>query len=166
MQRATSGRNAAAACAVAAVVSLGAVGLPPACKGNEPDRVSVRIFRQGQEQVLSPEREEVGALVRLCEEQIASANDVLRLAVGDGTIRDLRLAQTVVEIIFPEPKSITVELLGSPVEVQRLLVPLSGELAGDVTTIFYGSGSGYRSGPLRNRTGTAGLVALTDKLAN
>lgn len=126
---------------------------------DSPGVVLVTLHRQGQALM----RLEPGAhhdLVRACEAQLTGADGILRLAVQDSLIATLRDTELTLEIHYPAPRRFTLDMGGRTLELSRLLIPLSGEYAGPVTTLFYGTEDHWSAGPLRNSRGTEALQAL------
>jgi hypothetical protein len=103
------------------------------------------------------------ALLEACEKRVAAANSVLRLAVTPELLRRLRENEQALEVDFGKPR---VFQLGAPLErelrARRLLIPLTGELAGGMTTILWDDGGGYRAGPLRAEMPTDDLASLVE----
>ena len=147
------------------VISVGALGVSGACSANPPAEDSVRVFRSGRELPLPSERAEVRRLVERCVERLATADNVLRLAVSAETIAGLKRNETALEVVFAEPRTVTLELNGADLRVGRLLVPLTGEFAQGSTVIFYGPDQAYGSGPLRNDQGSEDLLETVLELA-
>ena len=117
----------------------------------------------GRRLELPPERLAHSALVELCEAQVRGADGVLRLAVSNDTIAVLQRDAMTVELVYAEPRTFALAVGGGSIVANRLLVPLSGELAGSITTIFHGNPE-YRAGPLRNQRGSAGIASAVDAL--
>ena len=118
----------------------------------------------GHRTALPAERVVASGLLALCEAQLTGADGVLRLGVSTQSIDVLRRDVPVLEITYPAPKHFRVALGGREVSASRLLIPLAGDLAGSVTTIFYGNPD-YQSGPLRNTKGTAEIAGLVQSMA-
>lgn len=129
-----------------------------------PGGVTVSVYRGGQRYTPSVNNDSVRALVKRCEEQVESSDGVLRLAVEEHLIKELMANETVVEIVFDEVRTYRVASRNRSVDLNRMLIPITGDLAGEVTTIFYGKGSGYSSGPLRNAAGSAPVSELVESL--
>ena len=127
--------------------------------GVAADTVQAIVYADGQRTVLSGEALRSSGLVEACESQLISADNVLRLAVFPAMIDAQRRAGLAVEVVYPAPRTFTLAAGGRSVQASRLLVPLTGELAGEVTTIFVGSPE-YQAGPFRNRQGTVALAIL------
>lgn len=124
----------------------------------------VTIHMAGKERRFADEAGAASELVARCTEQFESADGILRMAVSEHTIQELTSNETVVELWFAEPRAFVIGFNNRSVVAQRVLVPLTGELAGDVTTLFYGSGRSWAAGPLRNRRGTAAIAELAEAL--
>jgi len=94
---------------------------------------------------------------------VAAASSVLRLAVTPELLRRLRENEQALEVDFGKPR---VFRLAAPLErelrARRLLIPLTGELAGAMTTILWDDGGGYRAGPLRAEKPTDDLADLVE----
>lgn len=93
---------------------------------------------------------------------LEGAEAVLRLAVSEATMARLRQSEVVLEIHFEETQSFVIAgLRGRSEAGRRLLVPLTGELAHEMATIFVGDRE-YRSGPYRNPRGIGALRRLVE----
>jgi len=147
---------------VSILVASGVVVL--AMSVQKKNTVGVEIYHAGQKYTLPFDQDAVQDLVRHCEEQLRSADSILRMAVSDHTVRGLKEKETVIEISFRKPKTFSVGFSNQKIEVRRFLIPITGELAGAVTTIFHGSGSKYASGPLRNSRGTSPISTIVERL--
>jgi hypothetical protein len=140
------GNRAVAALFLAAIASTDAGEMP-----------TVILYDHGEALVLDAEPSV--SLIERCERDVAAADDVLRLAVSDATTRELKQQELVLEVVYPAVR--TISSRGRALEISRLLVPLSGNLAGELTTIFYGT-AGYRHGPLRRRLSSEELRSLAE----
>lgn len=111
-------------------------------------RVRVTLYRSGRAEAL--ERPEVArAVVEECEAEILRADGVLRLAVGEALIADLRRGETTIEVEYASTRTFRLPgLADREVLVERLMIPLTGDLARGVTTILVGRPQ-YLSGPFR-----------------
>ncbi len=127
-------------------------------------RVKVIIHDRGKSLELGPDAPEAAELISRCEDQLRTADGMLRLAVTSRRIEEIRRSVKAVEILYSKPAAFTLSHSGRKVEVQRLMIPLTGELAGEVTTIFHGK-EAYGAGPLRNRRGTAEIQQVVERLA-
>lgn len=127
-------------------------------------QVELRVFDHGKRLAVAGDSPAARELVSRCEEQLRMADTVLRLAVSPSLLQNLREQELVVEILYAEPRTLARDHPGhTTLRVGRLLIPLTGDLSGEITTIFQGE-SRYLSGPYRNRQGTAELKELVDKL--
>ncbi len=150
---------------VAALVAAvaGAAVMPLSCSsraGQEVSLVKIAVHHQGRRLPVPSDSATAVELGSLCLRQFETADSVLRLAVGKATIGDLRRHETAVELWFEPARDLTVGSTGRTLTVHSILIPVSGELAGEVTTLFYATGSAYASGPLRNSAGTSQLGEL------
>jgi hypothetical protein len=118
---------------------------------------------EGRHVELPADRVAASGLVALCEAQARSAGSVLRLAVSADTIAAQRREALALEILYPAPRQFVMAAGNRSLTVSRLLIPLSGELSGSMSTIFWGNPN-YESGPLRNALGTAELARLVQTL--
>jgi hypothetical protein len=107
--------------------------------------------------------QKAGELIASAEAQLRSADAIIRLAVTPELIRNLQTNGTALEIRYGKPKFFVLSI-GRTIEAQRLLIPLSGELSGEITTIFYGGPSSYVAGPYRNKKGTAEITKLVSEI--
>ena len=128
-----------------------------------PD-AAVVLFERGVRQPLAPGDPAARELVALCETQLQTASEILRLAVGPSLLRDLRDREWVVEITYSTTRTWPSPFPNRPpLRIRRLLIPLSGDLAGSMTTIFLGDAE-YVAGPYRNHRGTRELEILAARL--
>jgi hypothetical protein len=123
------------------------------------DGATVTVFHDGSKTILSSETADV--LRKQCEAQLMSADSILRLAVSKPFIERLRKQGLAVEIEYDVSKVFVIN--NKTIEIKHLLIPLSGDLAGSITTIFYGMNE-YESGPDRNRRGSDELLSLVREL--
>ena len=126
--------------------------------------MKVIIHRHGKSLELTASSPGVEDLVALCEEQLQAADGMLRLATTPALIQQIREEEVAVEIVYSRPATFTVSFNRQTLHPLRLLIPLTGDLAGAVTTIFHGK-TQYEAGPYRNRKGTAEIVALVARLS-
>lgn len=145
--------SAAAVLAAAAVLCLACIE----AKGEEP--TVIRIHPSGREIPAGDAGPAAEKLVRRIVARFESADDVLRLAVGEELIRDVR-RQRAVELLFAPPRALTLKYNGRQLAVRALLVPLEGELAGGRTLLFYATGDSYASGPMSHPAATDDLEEL------
>jgi hypothetical protein len=124
---------------------------------------AVSVYVRGQQRDLAPDAVEVRELVTRCEQQLRDADDLLKLAVTPQTIRRIQATEVALEIRYRTPPTLQVAANGLTLRPLRLLIPLTGELAGSVTTIFHGRNA-YDAGPYRNRAGTGQLASLVREL--
>lgn len=110
---------------------------------------AILVYQSGARREIDASSSHGRALLEAIDQAIARANNVLQLAVTPAFVADLREHETCVEIAFATAHTWKPAALPHyEVQARRLLVPLSGDLAGSVTTIFYDPGSGYAPGPL------------------
>lgn len=145
--------------------SLLAASLPwwPAARLAAAD-VQATAYLDGRRTPLPAERVQASGLVALCEAQLTGADGVLRLGVSSQSIDALRRDVPVLEIVYPAAKRFRVAVGGREISASRLLIPLGGDLAGSITTLFYGNPD-YQSGPLRNTQGTGKIAGLVKSMA-
>src|SRR5262245_46289008 len=124
---------------------------------------SVTLYDRGRQVDLSPALPAVQELVAHCEKQLETADDILRLAVTPSLIQEVRAKELAVEIRYAEPKAFVIAFNKQTLRPLRLMVPLTGEYAGEVTTIFHGT-TQYGAGPYRNSSGTAAIRAIAETL--
>ena len=144
--------------------SLLAASLPwwPTARSVAAD-VQAAAYLDGRRTTLPADRVLASGLVALCEAQLTGADGVLRLGVSSQSIDTLRREVPVLEIIYPAAKHFRLALAGREISASRLLIPLGGDLAGSITTLFYGNPD-YQSGPLRNTKGTAEIAGLVKSM--
>ncbi|HYB98732.1 MAG TPA: hypothetical protein VEC57_06305 [Candidatus Limnocylindrales bacterium] len=131
------------------------------CRATAAGQLQVVVYEGGQRRALPVQDASTAALLQAVEDSVHAADAVLRLAVTPQLVETLRNDHGCVEVTYPEPRRFTLPLLqGREVLAQRLLVPLTGELAGTMTTILLDPGSGYRAGPLRASRPTQPLARL------
>jgi len=103
-------------------------------------------------------------ILNLVTDLISSSDDLLRLAVNDATIDQIKENETSFEIIFEEYNVFTSDKLGTE-KIKKILFPLSGDFIGNekdpVITIFLGDES-YFSGPYRNYNGLEKLFKIKE----
>ena len=145
--------------------SLLAASLPwwPAARLAAAD-VQAVSYLDGRRTPLPAAQVQASGLVALCEAQLTGADGVLRLGVSSQSIDALRRDGPVLEITYPAPQQFRLVVGGREISASRLLIPLAGDLAGGVTTIFFGNPD-YQSGPLRNAKGTAEIAGLVKSMA-
>lgn len=134
----------------------------PAARGL-PAQVQASAYVDGHRIELPVDRLAASGLLALCEAQVDGADSVLRLGVSAQSIQALRRDAWVLEIVYPAPRRFASAAGGRGIEASRLLIPLSGELSGSVTTVFYGNPE-YQAGPLRNRQGSDEIARLVKSL--
>jgi hypothetical protein len=88
------------------------------------------------------------ALIEAAESTVAEADAVLRLAAGEAALLTIRQGLAL-EVRYSSPRTIEVPKRQRTDEFDRLLIPLTGELAVDISTVFFGKGR-FESGPLRS----------------
>jgi hypothetical protein len=128
------------------------------------DSPMITIYQRGKAVTVSPEHKQYAQLLAECERRLQYANNILRLAVDKHTIRQLQKTEVSVEIQYPMAKHFSIAFNQREITVQRLLIPLSGDLAGEISTIFYADDEGYRSGPYRSDMGSEPIAELVKTL--
>lgn len=125
-----------------------------------PPEASVIVYDRGRRQPVARDARGVAELVAACEDRLREADGSLRLAVSRQLIDKIQATETALEIVYPEQRTFELTRLGGrTVRARRLLIPLTGELAGEVTTLFVGDAR-YENGPLRIRQDTEELRRL------
>ena len=144
--------------------SLLAASLPwwPTARSAAAD-VQAAAYLDGRRTTLPADRVLASGLVALCEAQLTGADGVLRLGVSSQSIEALRREVPVLEITYPAAKHFRLAPGGREISASRLLIPLGGDLAGSITTLFFGNPD-YQSGPLRNTKGTAEIAGLVKSM--
>jgi len=121
------------------------------------------LFDHGRRTAVAAVDPTARELVARCEDQLLTADNILRLAVTPALIQNIQDKELAVEIRYREPKDFLIPFNQQTLHPLRLLIPLTGELAGGVTTIFHGTAQ-YGAGPYRNRRGTENLLKLVNRL--
>ena len=121
-------------------------------------KTKVFIYSQGREIPLSQEGHYAKSISDECESILLGADSVLRLAIDPEYIRKIKRQGYAVEVVYDNQHEVQIANLRRQISLSRILIPLEGELAGEVATVFFGDG-GYKSGPFRNSVGTASLAA-------
>ncbi|HEX9871659.1 MAG TPA: hypothetical protein VGC99_24270 [Candidatus Tectomicrobia bacterium] len=129
----------------------------------QPDKVSVTIYDRGKQLNLAADVAAVQELVSRCEAQMRTADTMLKLAVTPQLIANLRRQEVTIEIRYSQPQTFIISFNGQTVEPMRILIPLTGEFAQGVTTIFYGRDQ-YAHGPYRNSQGQHEISTVVAKL--
>jgi len=124
---------------------------------------SVTLYDHGRQIQLTANQQVTEKIVALCAEQLSNANGVLRLAVTPQLIDDLKQRERTLEIVYDEPQSFVIAFNNNKFEASRLLIPLSGDYAANITTIFVGDAQ-YKHGPYRNSQGVANIIALVEQM--
>jgi hypothetical protein len=123
---------------------------------------SVTIYDRGEITRLPADRDESQLLITLAEDRLRSANNVLRLAVTPGLIAGIQRSELAVEIGYAQPQ--TFAIFGKKeIKPKQLLLPLTGDFAEGVTTIFVGYPQ-YAAGPYRARGAPDRLRELVNRL--
>ena len=136
-----------------------------ACATMQTETSHVDLYIKGKKTSLSLSKPEVQQIVQSCEEQLQQADDILRLAVSSEAIEDIKQGETALEILYGSPKTFVIGFNKNTVEVDRLLIPLTGDFAaaGQMTTIFLGKGK-YMAGPYRNKQGTSAIQLILEQM--
>jgi hypothetical protein len=95
---------------------------------------------------------------------LQTADNVLRLATTPELIQGLRAREVALEIVYRRPQSFVIGFNKQTIQVDRLLIPLTGEFAGGGPTTMFHGGSTYAAGPYRNSQGIAGIVEIARAL--
>lgn len=128
-----------------------------------PLEAVVVVHDHGRQTRLALDSPRVRELAGQIEDQLRTADSVLRLAVTPQRIQNILDKEVAVEILYGSTATFTVSALEREVSTKRLLIPLTGDLSGEVTTIFYGVDR-YEAGPYRNRRGSEPLRLLVAAL--
>lgn len=124
---------------------------------------AIVVHDHGRQTRLTLDSPKARELAGRCEEQLRTADSVLRLAVTPQRIQEILDKEVAVEVLYGSTATFTVSFGMREIKIRRLLIPLTGELAGEVTTIFYGN-KRYEAGPYRNRRGSEEIRALVTGL--
>lgn len=131
----------------------------PAARVAAPDAITVH--RDGSPRPVAKGSPEAAAIWKAVLERLEGAETPLRLAVSEDLVRSLRTAETSIEFAWDAPVSVTPARLGGrTLEFRRLILPLTGELAGDLSTLVLGDADTWRSGPFRAALPTAPLLEI------
>jgi hypothetical protein len=128
----------------------------------EKSQVTVVLHQGGRATTIAKNGPAVDAVVQEVEAQLRSADGVLRLGVTPELIEQLEKDEIVVEIQYRDPPSLIVGFNKNTVRPRRLLVPLTGDYAEGMTTIFHATKE-FDAGPYRNSKGVAALKQLIEK---
>jgi len=134
-----------------------------ACATMQTETSHVDLYINGKKTSLSLSKPEVQQIVQTCEEQLQQADGILRLAVSSEAIEEIKQSAAALEILYGSPKTFVIGFNKNTVEVDRLLIPLTGDFAAQVTTIFLGKGK-YMAGPYRNKTGTSAIQSILEQM--
>jgi hypothetical protein len=122
---------------------------------------TITVHRDGKARTVAKGSPEATAIWKSALERLEAAEAPLRLAVSDDLIRSLRTGETSVEFAWDAAVSVKPSRLGGrTLEFRRLIVPLSGELSGDRTTLILGDAEVWRNGPYRASLPTAPLLEI------
>lgn len=144
-------------CFVAAILSLVDTGTGEVA---QPGPFSVIIYDRGKPIVFSPDTGGIRELVAHCEERLRTADGILRLAVTPHRISEMQQKEVAIEIHYSQPQTFVIPFNGQTLQPTRLLIPLTGDLAQGVSTIFHGSEAQYVAGPYRNSKGNKEIGTL------
>ena len=86
-------------------------------------------------------------ITRIIENQFQNSDDMYELLVTNDLIEELKNNEFCLEIIYAEKKKLVVGSIKS-VEINRLLIPLSGRFVSDNQITFFCGYPQYSSGPL------------------
>jgi hypothetical protein len=134
-----------------------------ACASMQNEGISITVYIKGKKTAISLDKPEAQKIIEICEAQLQQADGILRLAVASHLIDSIKNNDAALEIIYKNPKAFFINLNKKNVETDRLFVPLEGDFAGGMTTIFHGKGS-YAAGPYRNKDGTGEISSLLEKM--
>ena len=130
-----------------------------------PTKNSLRVlyYKAGEKTEITMDSLLYARVRRFVDTLFLDASETLKLLVDDERIEELKMHETVLEIVFDKTDSLRSERLGI-FPSRKVLVPFSGDFVGDVEspiiTIFAGDTDGYSSGPLRNPKGYPTLMEL------
>ena len=138
-----------------------------ACRAGGSAGVRVVLHDSGSARDMSAAGDAaVAAVVETAERAVGAGETVLRLAVSEQMLDDIRSRQRSVEIDYGEVRTFRpAAMQGRELPIRRMLIPLSGQLAGQITTIFMDPGGGYEAGPLRAAVSTGELETAVSKAA-
>ena len=159
----TATRTATSAVLAAAVIATAAV-LLIVFAGVEKESMEIRSHPSAQEISVGAANPAAEELVRRIVTRLEAADDVLRLAVDEELIRELRRGRSV-ELFFEPPRELTLQYNGRQLAVRALLLPLEGKMAYAGTVLFYATGDGYSSCPLSHR-GRTDIEELAAEVAS
>lgn len=132
------------------------------CKEKGQD-IRIVFYQNGQGTTINPKRSGSEDLVTSMENLLINADDIIRLAVDPELVNKIKKEERVIEIIYPNPIELTINRNRDTIHPDRLLIPLSGEFAGDLenpqAVIFHGYPA-YSSGPYANRKGVAEIIGI------
>ncbi|ASJ74563.1 hypothetical protein [Granulosicoccus antarcticus] len=118
---------------------------------SEPSNsIQVRLHNKGQTHQLDASSRTILQTIAQIETSLISADSVLRLAVDKHFINRIINEQSALEILYPTIREFETAFNGKWLTLDRILVPLNGEFADNVTTIFHGTRN-YTSGPLSHQ---------------
>jgi hypothetical protein len=123
----------------------------------------VIIYDHGKPLWLSADKPAVQGLVALAEERLHSADNLLRLAVTPGLITGIQQSELVIEFRYARPHTLEIPFRKKTITLERLLIPLTGDFAEGVTTIFLGYPE-YAAGPYRSKGTPDQLRKLAEEL--
>jgi len=135
----------------------------PQVRAASAESVKAVVHVQGRTVEIAAQTVRDSGLVQACEQQVLGATSVLRLGVSSATIEQQRRIGLAVELSYEQPRRFVLAGMGRTIEVSHMLIPLAGDLAGGITTVFFGNPQ-YQAGPLRNDQGTAELARLVKSL--
>jgi hypothetical protein len=119
------------------------------CRAAAPPGPVLTLHSGGVPRTLDASSAEGRALLETCEDTLRSANAVMQLAITPELVDALHTRETSLEIGFPTMRAWK---LGPPLEREvsalRILIPLSGDLAGSPISILIDAGDGFSHGPL------------------
>lgn len=133
------------------------------CATMQDEVTSINVYTKGKKTAISLDKPETQKIIEICEEQLKQADGILRLAVASTLIESIKNNDAALEIIYRNPKTFFITFNKNNVEADRLFIPLTGDFAGGLTTIFHGRGS-YAAGPYRNKDGTAAISSILEKM--
>lgn len=109
---------------------------------------------------------EADSLIEVSLSLLENSDDVLRLAVSPEMTAEIKLRDTALEIIFPEPFEI-ITAFGRKQKINNILIPLSGDHGPgpDMSSVMIITGvDGYVDGPNQNNFARPDLLRLWELL--
>jgi hypothetical protein len=134
------------------------------CQEKRQD-IKIIYYDKGKEIVIGSKLTGYDDLISATENLLVGSDDMLRLAVDPELIRKIKEQDSSIEVIFPHPTEFRISYFDKVVRPDRILIPLSGEFAGEednpLAVIFLGYPD-YSSGPYTNHKGISELKQIID----